>query len=299
MLHAEAIEAKFHELLDFDQELKCVAEGGKFFEGPIWNGREQHLTYSDIPASIMYRYSEKEGVSVVKRNTNCGNGNAYDASGRILSCEHLTHRVVRMLADGSEYEVMASHFEGKELNSPNDIIVGANGMIYFTDPNFGRRPTAVGNLRPMELSFQGVYMLAPDSKDIRLATDQVSNPNGLALSRDERMMYIADTTTRHLVAMDVDFDGALRTPRVLSTMLPKGDGVIDGVKLDAEGNIWCTAPGGVQVFDKGGMCLGVVFMPFRSGNLCFGGADLKTLFVCSGGTVQALRTKVAGWPLRY
>ncbi len=302
MLKVQSFDPKFSALLDPNQELQQLVSGGDFFEGPIWSRKKQSLVYSDIPGNTLYSWNETDGVTVIKTKTNRGNGNAFDNSGRIITCEHYTRRVARMRFDGSEYETLATNYQDSQLNSPNDVIVHSNGMIYFTDPVFGIRPTGTGICRHAELPYQGIFMVNPISKDIKLATDEVDNPNGLALSADEKTMYIADTANFHLLAMDVELDGTLSHMRVLAPMVPVEDpdkGVIDGVKVDTEGNIWCTAPGGVQVFDRFGTALGVIFMPHRSGNLCFGGADMQTLFVCSGGTIQTLRTKVKGLPTNY
>ena len=302
MLKLQAYDPKLCSLVDGGHELIEIVNGGEFFEGPIWSRKKQTLVFSDIPGNTLYSWNETEGQVVIKKDTNRGNGNAFDNSGRIITCEHYTRRVARMRMDGSEYETLATNYEGHCLNSPNDVIVHSNGFVYFTDPVFGIRPTGTGICRHAELPYQGVFMVNPISKDIRLATDEVDNPNGLALSPDERTMYIADTANFRLLAMDVELDGTLSHMRVHAPMIRVDDpdkGVIDGVKVDVDGNIWCTAPGGVQVFDKFGTALGVIYMPHRSGNLCFGGADMQTLFVCSGGTIQTLRTNVKGLPTVY
>lgn len=302
MLKLQAYDPKLSSLIDSNQDLVEIVNGGKFFEGPIWSTKKQTLLFSDIPGNTIYSWNKTEGQNVIKTDTNRGNGNAFDNCGRIITCEHYTRRVVRMRMDGSDYETLATNYQGHQLNSPNDVIVHTNGMIYFTDPVFGIRPTGTGICRHAELPYQGVFMVNPISKDIKLATDEVDNPNGLALSPDERTMYIADTANFRLLAFDVELDGTLSHKRVHSPMLKVDDpcnGVVDGVKVDAQGNIWTTAPGGVQVFDRFGTALGVIYMPERSGNLCFGGENMQTLFVCSGGTIQTLKTKVKGIPGSY
>lgn len=298
MLKATIFDAGFEELMDVTQDPVVVADGFAFTEGPIWHGKERHLTFSDFPNNHLYRWSREGGLKLIREHTNKANGNAYDHLGRIISCEGTSSRVARMEADMSGYEVLATHYGGKQLNSPNDVVVHSNGMIYFTDPQFGRRPTGAGLGRPQELDFQGVYMLNPDTLLLTLVADQVANPNGLCFSLDERQMYIADSPRHCIFLFDVLSDGTLGNMRTFGVTADKGEGKPDGVKIDMEGNVWCTAQGGVQVFNKGGRLLAAIAFPERSGNLCFGGDDLKTLFVCAGSTVQTLRTKVPGKKLK-
>ena len=298
MVKVDIFDDSFHTLMDTKQDPVLVAEGFSFTEGPIWHGKEKHLTFTDFPNNRIYRWSESGGTRIIKEMSNKSNGLVYDHLGRILACEGTTSRVARMDADMSNYEVLATHYQDKQLNSPNDIILHSNGMIYFTDPQFGRRPTGAGLGRPQELDFQGIYMLNPDTLLLTLVEDKVSNPNGLCLSLDEKKMYVADTPRHCILVFDILSDGKLANMLTFGVVSNKGDGKPDGVKIDVEENVWCTAQGGVQVFNRGGRLLAAIQFEERSGNLCFGGDDLKSLFVCSGTKVFSLRCKIPGQKLK-
>ena len=217
----------------------------------------------------------------------------YDADLNLVICEHATSSLVRLSPDGRR-EVLASHFEGKELNSPNDVCVRSDGTIYFTDPWFGRMPH-YGVERPRELGWQGVFRLAPDGK-LHLAVDkrQFDQPNGLCFSPDESRLYINDTTRALIRVFDVAADGSLSHGRLFAQGIQSSReaGVPDGMKCDASGNIWVTAPGGIRVYSPRGGQLGTVRIPEMPANLHWGGQDWRTLFVCATTSVYAVETKV-------
>ena len=190
-----SLDARFAAIVDADAEVQTLSDAFGFTEGPVWHPGEQHVTFSDIPASRLYRWSEASGVSVYREPTNMSNGNTYDASGRIISCEHASSFVTREAIGGQQ--VLASHYEGKELNSPNDVVVRSDGMIFFTDPTYGRRGQH-GVEREVELGFQGVYQLHPDSLELTLLSKDFETPNGLCFSLDETRMYVADTQRREI-----------------------------------------------------------------------------------------------------
>jgi gluconolactonase len=280
----------FAELIDPSAELEQVAAGFEFVEGPIWHPAERHLTFSDIVGNTMYRWSEADGLRVYRRPSQMANGNAYDRQGRILTCEHATSRVSRTGPDGS-VEVLASHYDGKELNSPNDIVVKRDGSIYFTDPPSGRSPRW-GVPRPQDLDFQGVYRLDPESRTLTLLVDDFDKPNGLCFSPDERLLFVDDTARAHIRVFDVLPDGALANGRLWAELEALGVGVADGMKCDAAGNVYCTGPGGVHVFDPTARLLGVILTPQQAANCCFGGDDLCMLYITATTSVYrlALRT---------
>lgn len=282
------------ELIRPDSELEQLASGFLFTEGPIWHPREQHLTFSDIPADRMYRWSEENGLSEFRHPSHKANGNAYDHEGRILTCEHASNRLSRSNVDGSGYEILASHFAGKELNSPNDVIVKSDGSIYFTDPPYGRIKANVGLLRPRELDFQGVYRLDPDSGTLILLIDDFEKPNGLAFSLDERQLFIDDTARNHIRVFDVQADGTIANGRVWATLVGEGVGGADGMKIDGRGNVYCTGPGGIHIFDPNAACLGVIQMPEQTANLCFGDDDYCSLFITASTSLYRLRVRVPG-----
>ncbi|MCM3713952.1 SMP-30/gluconolactonase/LRE family protein [Halalkalibacter oceani] len=298
MLKYEAVAEKFHDLIDVSQDMKLLGSVEGFFEGPIWSEKEQDLTFSSLTNEKTWRWKEGEGCTLLRENTNIGNGMAYDAAGRIIVCEQIGYRMARMNRDMSDYQVIASEYNGKPFNSPNDVVVHSNGMIYFTDPTFGRRPTRHGRFGRQQQPCQGVYMIHPDGFQVTLVTDEVDNPNGLCFSPDESQMYFAESGLSQITVMDVLDDGTLGNKRLFAKTLKRGHGFPDGIKVDSEGNVWCTAEGGVQVFSAEGETLGVIFTPEASGNLCFGGKEMKTLFMGSEFDFYSVETKVRGQSLR-
>lgn len=285
------------DLIPADAELEQLATGFQFTEGPIWHALERHLTFSDIPADTMYRWSEEKGLVQFRQPSRKANGNAYDHQGRILTCEHASSRLSRSNLDGSGYEILASHFQGKELNSPNDVVVKADGSIYFSDPPYGRINARVGLDRPRELDFQGVYRLDPDSGTLTLLVDDFDKPNGLCFSLDERRLFINDTPRLHIRVFDVQEDGTLANGRVWAELVGQGPGGADGMKLDSQGNIYCTGPGGIHVFAPDATCLGVIHMPEHTANLCFGDDDDRSLYITASTSLYRLRVRVPGLPL--
>ena len=239
---------KLHELVDSQAQVEKLATGFTFTEGPLWNKEGRYLLFSDMPADIRRRWSEA-GVTEVANPSNKGNGMTYDAQGRLLVCEHVTSSLVRMDPDGTggNRETLASHYEGKELNSPNDVIVANDGSIYFSDPWYGRMPV-FGIERERELGFQGVYRIAPDGGDPQLLVDDFEQPNGLCFSPDESLLYINDTPRAHIRVFDRKPDGTIWNGRMFFENIGSGvieEGIPDGMKCDEHGNIYVTGPAGV------------------------------------------------------
>jgi len=189
-----------------------IASGFQFVEGPAWHPGEQALVFSDITGDRMYRWDENDGVSVLREPSHMANGNTWDREGRLLTCEHATARVSRVDTN-SKYEVLASHYRGCELNSPNDIVVKRDGSIYFTDPNSGRS-AKYGVARRQELEFQGVFRLDPLTSELTLLIDDFAKPNGLCFSRDESRLFINDTVRQHVRVFDVMKDGHRQRPQL-------------------------------------------------------------------------------------
>ncbi|MCP4166242.1 MAG: SMP-30/gluconolactonase/LRE family protein [Chloroflexi bacterium] len=280
------------ELIDPEVELEQLASGFIFTEGPVWQGEEGCLIFSDIPANKMYRLSADEDISIFRDPSHNANGNTLDRQNRILTCEHATSRVTRQNVDGS-IEVLASHFGDKELNSPNDIIVRADGSIYFTDPPYGR-VERVGVPRSQQLDFQGVYRLDPVSNDLSLLIDDFDKPNGLCFSVDERRLFVDDTARGHIRVFDIEPEGTLSPGRVWAELEGEGIGGADGMKIDSEGNLYCTGPGGIHIFDPTANYLGVLRMPEQAANLCFGDADKRSLYITASTSIYRLRTRIPG-----
>jgi gluconolactonase len=297
----------FLELVDEDAELERLGTGFTFTEGPIWNP-DGYLLFSDMPGDVRRRWDEQSGVTEVANPSNKGNGMTIDNDGRLIVCEHVTSSVVRMDPDGKGggREVLASHYAGRELNSPNDVVVKSDGSIYFSDPTYGRMP-GFGVEREQDLDFQGVYRIAPEGGDPQLLVDDFDQPNGLCFSVDESRLYINDTTRAHIRVFDVASDGTLSNSRVLADGIGSGSleigDLVDGMKLDERGNIWVTGPGGVCVFDPDGQHIGTVEVPENVGNLNWarppGGPDWNQLFIPATTSVYRITCKVSGNRLPY
>jgi gluconolactonase len=293
----------FLELVDEDAELERLGTGFTFTEGPIWNP-DGYLLFSDMPGDVRRRWDPDSGVSEVANPSNKGNGMTIDNDGRLIVCEHVTSSVVRMDPDGlgGGREVLATHYEGKELNSPNDVVVKSDGAIYFTDPTYGRMP-GFGIEREQDLDFQGVYRIAPGGGDPQLLIDDFDQPNGLCFSTDESLLYINDTTRAHIRVFDVAADGTIANGRVLADGIGSGDlaigDLVDGMKLDERGNVWVTGPGGVCVFDAQGEHIGTVEVPENVGNINWGGPDWNQLFIPATTSVYRIQCKVSGNRLPY
>lgn len=280
-------------IVDEDAVVEKIASGFLFTEGPIWNPYDKHLIFSDMPGNHMRKWTPGGAVETFRKPSNMANGNSYDRQGRIVTCEHSTSRVTRTDTDGS-IEILATHWEGKELNSPNDVVVKSDGGIYFTDPTFGRLEF-FGLPRETELSFQGVYRIEPDSgRTLRLLADDFGQPNGLCFSSDETQLYINDTEHGHIRVFDVTDDGSLENGRVLCDVSGEGDGAADGMKIDSEENLFCTGPGGVYVFDTAGACLGMIHVPEVVANFNWAEDDLCSLLMTASTSLYKVRVKVPG-----
>ena len=265
-----------------------LATGFVFTEGPLWHP-DGYFYFVDVRASKLYRVTPGHAPEVLREQTGGGNGTTFDLQGRLVLCEGDNRRVTRTGADGS-IEILADRFEGKRLNRPNDVVCRSDGSIYFTDPGL-RVPLA-----ERELTQAGVYRIAPDGR-ITLIAD-CEYPNGLAFSRDERVLYVANTRwTAYILAVELDAGGLPIRRRIFADMSSdETDGVPDGMKVDVEGRVFCTGPGGTWVFSAAGARLGIIRTPEVPANLAFGGPDLRTLFFTARTSVYAMRVRMPGQP---
>lgn len=271
-------------------EVRQLATGFLFTEGPVWDHRAGELVFSDIPGNARYRWNPDSGVRDDLRPSDKTNGHTYDAAGSLLACHHATSNVVREGSGGTRTPI-ASHFEGRELNSPNDIVVRSDGSIYFTDPYYGRRDAHYGVLREQELDFQGVYRIDPDgSLHLVVARNLFETPNGLCFGLGEEHLYVNDTVNGLVRRFDANADGSLSNEQVFADGISSEEvvGRPDGMKCDEAGNIWVTGPGGVWVFDQGGERIDVIDVPEKVGNLTFGGPDWRTLFITASTSLYAI-----------
>lgn len=269
-------------------EFQRIATGFQFTEGPVWHP-EGHLLFSDIPADTIYRLAPDHTVTPWRKPSGNSNGLTFDRQGRLVACEHGNRRV-SLTAPNGEVQPVATHYQGKRLNSPNDVVVRSDGSIYFTDPPYGIQEDQ------RELGFNGLFRVLPQG-DIHLMADDMGRPNGLAFSPDETVLYVDDSERRQIRAFDVAEDGSLTNGRIWADMASPDAGSPDGMKVDREGNVYCTGPGGLWVFTPDARCLGVLKGPEQPANLAFGGDDLRTLFLTARTSIYTLRTKVPGMPV--
>ena len=283
----------FRAIVGDSVDIETLGTGFDFTEGPVWHSGDGTLVFSDMPGNRMRVWHADTGIRTFRHPSNMANGNAYDRAGRLVTCEHATSRVVRANPDGG-IEVLASRFRGRELNSPNDVIVAGDGSILFTDPGFGRMEY-YGVPREPELPFRGVYRISAGGGEPELLFDDFDQPNGLCLSLDERTLWINDTMGGHIRAFDVSDEGTIGNGRVWAAVEGEGDGVPDGMKIDSEQNLYCTGPGpGIHVFDPEARCLGVIRLPEPVANFCWGDADMKSLFVTASTSLYRIRTRTPG-----
>ena len=293
-MHTDIRDPRFRDIVDDDAEVERLATGFIFTEGPVWHPHDQALIFSDMPGDHMRRWTAEDGISTFRKPSNMANGNAYDRQGRLVTCEHASSRVTRTEHDGT-INVLAAHYQGKELNSPNDVVVRSDGTIFFTDPDFGRRPH-FGIPRQSELPFRGVYLIRPDG-EIRLLADDFGQPNGLCLSLDETRLFVNDSPRRHIRVFDIEDGDTLAGGHVWAeTGGGEGERTPDGMKIDGAGNLFCIGPGGIHVFDDEGVRLGVVLVPENVANLAWGGDDLCSIFITASTSLYRIPVKVPGLP---
>jgi gluconolactonase len=295
-------------LVDEDARLEVVASGFKYTEGPVWDVDADALIFHELIDSVRFRWSEREGLVEELRPTNWSNGMAFDAEGRLLICECGANSVLRREQDGT-VTTLVSHYEGRELNSPNDIVVASSGDIYFTDPAYGRLPV-YGVDRSQDLDFQGIYRIREGDGELELLSrDGCEQPNGLCFSPDESILYVNDTQVGHVWQFDMEDDGRLGQQRMLLASVGPaipwdvaqrnefGGGYVDGMKCDCHGNVYVTGPGGVWVISPDGEHLGVIESPVNVSNLAWGGADGNELFLSCNDAIRRLRMNVTGSPV--
>jgi gluconolactonase len=272
-----------------------LGTGFLFTEGPVWHPHAKFLIFSDMPGDHMRRWSAVDGITTFRKPSNMGNGNTYDRVGRLLTCEHATSQVTRTESDG-RITPIATHYRGRELNSPNDIVCRGDGSIYFSDPPYGRAKY-YGVERPQELDFQGVYRVGSDAKSPELLVDDFDRPNGLCFSRDETRLYINDTARKHIRVFDVTPTGALRNGRLWAETKGDKPGAPDGMKIDSRGNVLCCGPGGIHVFDPEARVLEIIEVPERTANFAWGDDDYRSLYITASTSLYRIRTAVAGLPV--
>ncbi len=272
-------------------KVEKVAGDFKFVEGPLWN-RAGYLLFSDIPANIIYKWTpgaDGGKKEVFREPSGNSNGLTYDRQGRLIACEHSNRRVSRTEAGGAVVAI-ADSYQGRRLNSPNDVVVGRDGTIYFTDPPYG-----VPKDQKREIDTQNVYRLSPDGK-LSVISDDFDRPNGIALSPDEKTLYVNDTVRKHVRAFALGKGGSgKKGGAVIAELKSEKPGGPDGMKVDVKGNLYVTGAGGIWVFDKKGRHLGTIPVPEMPANCAFGDADYKTLYITARTSLYRVRLPHPGY----
>ena len=294
----EVIDPSFARYRVFSAGVERLATGCRWSEGPVWFGDGRYLLWSDIPNNRILRYDEETGaVSAFRKPSNFANGNTRDRQGRLVTCEHGGRRVTRTEYDGA-VTVLAGRFEGKRLNSPNDVVVARDGAVWFTDPPFGILGNYEGERAEPELP-QNVYRLDPVTGVLEAAATDLAGPNGLCFSPDESILYLVESRAqpnRRILAFDVS-GGRLSNQRV---HIDAGPGTPDGFRCDTDGNLWCgwgmgdDALDGVMVYNPEGRLIGRIRLPERCANLCFGGRHRNRLFMAASQSLYAVYVDAQG-----
>lgn len=297
----EILDPRFEKYRIFSAAVERLYTGCRWAEGPVWFGDGRYLLWSDIPNQRILKWEEETGqVSVYRKPSDFANGNTRDRQGRLVTCEHGGRRVTRTEYDGS-ITVLADKFQGRRLNSPNDVVVKSDGSIWFTDPIFGILGNYEGHKAEPELA-QQVYRLDPDMGELTVLADDVLGPNGLAFSPDEKILYVVESRGephRKLLAYDVSDDGRnITNKRVFIDAGP--DGTPDGFRVDIDGNLWCgwgmglPALDGVQIYAPDGDLIGRIALPERCANVCFGGRERNRLFMAASQSLYAIYVNTQG-----
>jgi gluconolactonase len=295
---AVVLDDRFQRLHIGSARLEKLAEGCRWAEGPAYFPAGRYLIWSDVPNDRMMRFDEtSNAVSVFRHSSGYSNGNSVDRQGRLVTCEHGNRRVTRTEHDGS-ITVLASHYQGRRFNSPNDVVVKSDGSIWFTDPAYGIDSDYEGHKADSEIGDCHVYRIDPHTGDVRIVADDFVRPNGIAFSPDERRLYVADTGAthvkdgpRHIRVFDVDDQGGLSGGGVFATCT---QGLFDGFRLDEAGRIWTSAGDGVHCYESDGTLIGKILVPEAVANVVFGGPKRNRLYICATTSLYAIMLPVNG-----
>ena len=293
----EHIDKRFRDLTVPIAAVEKLYDGCRWAEGPVWFADGGYLVWSDIPNNRLLRWTPEKGVDVFNADSNYTNGNTRDRQGRLVSCQHGGRRVIRTEPDGST-TIIADKFNGKPLNSPNDVVVKSDGSIWFTDPNYGIMSNYEGYKADMEQDGCFVYRVSADLSEITVVANDFVKPNGLAFSPDEKTLYIADSgfshdpqAPHHIRALDVSDDGQLSNSLVFAEVSP---GLPDGFRLDTDGNIWTSAADGIHCYAPDGTLLGKIKVPEVVANLTFGGPRRNRLFITGTTSLYSVFVSATG-----
>jgi gluconolactonase len=283
----KAESAKFWELVPRDAKLDLVAGGMGFTEGPVWDPAGFIYVSDEVINKIFRIYPDGHKEELISLGD--PDGNTYDEHRQLIDCASVIRAIIRIKPDGT-YTILADHYQGKRLNSPNDVVIGPDGAIYFTDPT-----SDLPKDQKQELDFKGVFRLDAQGQ-VTLLTKELTEPNGLAFSPDGKKFYVDDSTQRNIRVYDFQPDGTLRNGRIFAQEPGgKGEGVPDGMKLDMAGNIYVTGPGRIWVWNSAGHHLGTILLPEQPANLAWGDSDMKTLYITATTSLYKLKTSAPGF----
>lgn len=290
----ESFDQKFDTSILGNAPVKQLATGFDWVEGPVWFGDANCLLFSDIPNNRIMRWSPETGISIYREPSSFSNGHTRDRQGRLISCEHGSRQVTRTEHDGS-LTVIADQFDGKRLNSPNDVVVKSDGTIWFSDPHYGIMTNYEGYKSEQELSCN-VYRVDPKNGNIQAVITDMNCPNGLAFSADEKQLYVADTgrifsDDEQLIKV-YEVDGsACENGRDFFKIEP---GCADGIRFDSDGNLWSSAADGVHCISPDGVLLGKILVPETVSNICFGGRSKHQLFITATTSIYTIHLNRQG-----
>ena len=286
----------FDEIVGADPPLDEVAHGIIFGEGPVWDRRDRRLLFTEIIGDTIWQWKPGVGAEALVHPSRHANGMTFDREGRVVVAGWSARTIWRIEPDGA-FVTLASRYQGKKFNSPNDIVVRSDGLIYFTDSPGGLViPGMVGDDLQRHLDVQGVFCVTP-AGDVHLAIADCLYPNGLAFSTDEKLLYVNDTRLGIIRAFDVDPDGSVGPGRLFHKLTGNEAGVADGMKVDVRDNVYCTGPGGIHVMDKGGTLLGRLLLAGHCTNLAWGEDDWRSLFITTYHSVVRTRLNIPGVPV--
>jgi gluconolactonase len=299
----EIVDPRFRPLVFAHAHVEKLYTGCRWAEGPAWFAAGRYLVWSDIPNDRMLRWDETDGsVSVFRQPAMNSNGNTVDAMGRLVTCEHRGRCISRTEVDGTR-TVLADRYQGKRLNSPNDVVVKSDGSIWFTDPSYGIDSDYEGDVAPSEIGARNVYRIDAASGRVTMVASSFVQPNGIAFSPDESLLYVVDSGVTHEVdgphhvrRFEVSADGASLSGGGVFATCPAG--LYDGLRVDVHGNLWLSAGNGVHCHAPDGALLGTIAIGEAVANVCFGGPRMNRLFVCATTSLYSvfLNTRAAGRP---
>ena len=288
----EIYDDRFRRMLPEGAALEKHFTGTAWAEGPVYFSEGDYVVWSDIPNDRMMRWSASDGASVFREPAGYTNGNYLDRQGRLVSCEHGNRRISRTEPDGSIVSLV-DRFEGKRLNSPNDLVVKSDGTIWFTDPPYGILSDREGHKAESELDGCYVFRFDPATEELRIVSDDLDRPNGICFSPDESVLYVSDTgEPRDIRAFDVVDSERLTSVRVFAEVRP---GAADGFRVDTAGNLFTSAADGIQVYSPAGELLGKILVPEqRTANCVFGGADKRRLYIAADSSLYSIQLNATG-----